>query len=70
MTLQGALDVWARLRNVPTYEALNGARLLLREFEGFAFGTDIEDLWHWIEEECPEFSVGDAMNGKYNPKGT
>jgi hypothetical protein len=63
MTLNAALDIWRNLHHVPFDETPSGANVIARDFIGFPAGTDIEDIWHWLESECHEFSAGVAMNG-------
>jgi hypothetical protein len=65
MTLSQAVAAWYALRDVPLDETPDGANILAESFMGFVVGTDIEDVWHFLESSCPEFSAGDAMQGKY-----
>lgn len=63
--LKEVVGLWYELRNVPTYEDEKGVNRLGIEWKKFAKGTDIEDVWHALESQCPRFSAGEAMQGAY-----
>lgn len=65
MTFAETLARYRALRDVPTRSDAVGMDRLDAAFEDFPRGTPVEDVWHALEADCPEFSVGDAMNGKY-----
>jgi hypothetical protein len=65
IALEPIMKRWDALRDVPTIEAASGASVIDIDFEDFPKGTDIEDIWHAFEADCPEFSAGEAMQGRY-----
>ncbi len=65
MRLSVTLAHWRALRDVPTTATRHGPDVIDVPYMHFPVGTDIEDVWRWLESECDNFSVGDAMSGKY-----
>ena len=59
-TLLELNKLWGQLGNVP----VNDNDELDADFLHFPKGTHREEVWHWFEDQNPEFSVGDIMTGK------
>lgn len=64
MSLQSLYELWDRLRDIPTEEDGDSGIYCIDEgFLHFAIGTPCETIWHWFEEQHPDFIVGDVMQG-------
>lgn len=56
------LELWDKLTDIPT-DGLDGIE---EDFLHFKVGTHREDVWHWFEEQNPDFSVYKIQNGVYD----
>lgn len=61
MDLSALNEAWNKLRNTPTYTDESGCELLSEPFNCFEPGTDVIEVWHWLEGQHSSFSVAVAM---------
>ncbi len=57
--IKQALKVWDKLRDIP----INDDSTIVNSFMDFEEGTDIHDIWHWIENSYNVSIVNDLMEG-------
>ena len=57
--IKQALKVWDKLRDIP----INDDSTIVNSFMDFEEGTDIHDIWHWIENSYNVSIVNDLMGG-------
>jgi hypothetical protein len=53
--IKQALKVWDKLRDIP----INDDSTIVNSFMDFEEGTDIHDIWHWIENSYNVSIVND-----------
>lgn len=72
LVLRELYKQWANFGDTPVFpedtddtETADGysADSIEEEFLSFPIGTPREDIWHWFEDQHPEFLVGEVMNG-------
>lgn len=69
-TLLSLYELWDTLRDVPVREDKHSRLLLDADFSDnggevlFARGEDVEEIWHWFEEQHEQFVVGEVMEGR------
>lgn len=57
LTLGECQEIFRRLEDVP----VDDGQRLIRPFQDFPSGTELEEVWRWLEAQNPEFCVFDAM---------
>ena len=62
-TLKQLYALWDCLSDVPVSEDEDGALITDGPFLRFELGTPIEDIWHWFEDQNPNFICGEVMSG-------
>lgn len=65
LSLDDYYTIWDELADIPVS---NGdgeveADTIEQPFLHFAVGTHREEIWHWFEDQHPDFIVGDVMQG-------
>jgi len=58
---------WHDLGDIPTFSSDTNEfeeDSIKAAFLDFPIGTAREDVWHWFEEQHPEFVVGEVLNGQ------
>ena len=64
LTLQDYYKLWEDLGNKPVAQSYeDDPDTLQSAFLHFPVGTHREDIWHWFEDQHPEFIVGEVMQG-------
>ena len=65
MELSEALTTMERLKFVPTDHDEDFGEYLISDFGDYTRGTPLFDIYHDLEQACPEFTVTEYKNKKY-----
>ena len=49
------LDLWDALRDIPVTSDQDNRTVIDEDFLGWPIGTDVEDIWHWFDEQFADF---------------
>lgn len=52
--------LWNQLGDTPVTE---DGQATVQPFLHFPAGTCVQDIWHWLEAQNPNFLVGEAITG-------
>jgi hypothetical protein len=63
-TMLELLTLWKQLGDVPTVFEGEDVDTIEEVFLHFPIGTHREEIWHWFEQQNPEFIVGEIMCNK------
>lgn len=61
-TLAELYELWDKLGDVPVVED-NSVQVIDEPFLHFDPGSETEEIWHWFEEQNPNFICGEVMQG-------
>lgn len=69
LQLDDYYQLWDRLSAIPVSEITCGVEggHIEEQFLHFPIGTHRESIWHWFEEQHPNFVVGEVLAGARRP---